>query len=674
MNPALVLAVALDAVVAWVALGLLALVRPHSTRWSAHVVFPAGAVVCVVLGVSGLLGVFGPVAESSLSLGASGLVLRWRLDPLSGFFLFLIGASSLGSSVFASGYFRDGEGAPPGQIACLYHVFLGAMALVVLAADAFGFLLAWELMAVVSYLLVLTRDDMPEVRDAGFLYLLMAHLGGLCLLLMFTLLAHAAAPSAQDWLPGLSFDAMRHAALAPWTAGAVMLLAVLGFGAKAGLVPLHAWLPEAHPAAPSPVSALMSAVMLKTAMYALLRVSLDLLRVDSMAWGLVLLSLGLAGALGGVLHAAVQDDMKRLLAYSSIENMGVAFAAFGLTFVFRAAGMPALAALALGAMLFHLLHHAMVKNLLFLATGSVMHATSQRSLGRLGGLLARMPWVGWPALAGTLAMAGLPLFGGFVAEWLLLQAFVQSPALPQALLGMCVALGAALLVLVAALAAYVMVKFYGVIFLGRAREPGLHAAHDPGWAQRAGLLWLAAAGVATGLFPGLVLQLVRRVELPLLGSAVALGDGWSQLAPVSAQRATFDPLALVLLGLVLTAAGLLAAHAWRSAPARRAALWACGAEPGSPRMQDSAEGFGQPVRRLFAPFFDLHVQAPAPWQAQPLYRESVADPVRSRVYAGLARGVLAGARALGRVQQVGMAGYLLYAFGTLLVLLLVVLR
>ncbi|MDE2119395.1 MAG: hydrogenase 4 subunit B [Betaproteobacteria bacterium] len=674
MNSMFALAAALGAAVGWVLLGLAALVRPGSTRWSAHGVFPLGAVLCAVLAIAGLLGVFGAPQQASLALGASGLVLRWRLDALSGFFLLLIGASSLGSSVFASGYFRDGEGAPPGQIACLYHLFLAAMALVVLAADAFGFLLAWELMAVASYLLVLTRDDMAEVRDAGFLYILMAHLGGLCLLLMFTLLAHAGAPGPQDWLQGLSFDAMRQAQPAPWVIGAATLLAVLGFGAKAGLVPLHAWLPEAHPAAPSPVSALMSAVMLKTAMYALLRVSLDLLHLDSMSWGLVLLSLGLASALGGALHAAVQDDMKRLLAYSSIENMGVAFAAFGLTLVFRAAGMPALAALALAGMLFHLLHHSMVKNLLFLATGSVMHATSQRSLGRLGGLLARMPWVGWPALAATLAMAGLPLFGGFVAEWLLLQAFVQAPGLPQALLGMCVALGAALLVLVAALAAYVMVKFYGVVFLGRPREPGLLAAHDPGWAQRAGLLWLAAAGVATGLFPGLVLRLVRPVEQVLLGVGVAPGEGWSRLAPMSAQRATFDPLALVFLGLLLTAAGVLAARAWRVAPARRAALWACGEAPGSPRMQDSAEGFGQPVRRLFAPFFDLHVQAPSPRQAQPVYRESVADPVRSRAYEAVARGVLAAARLLGRVQQLGMAGYLILSFGTLLLLLLGVLR
>ena len=684
LNTLPLLGLALGVAGGWVLVGLAALWRPHDTHWVASRVFPLGAVLCAAMALLGLLALFAPPRDMALALGASGLVLHWHLDALSGFFLFLLGTSSFGSTVFASGYFRNGEGAPPGQIGLLYHLFLASMSLVLLAADAFGFLLAWEAMALASYLLVLTRDDLQEVRGAGFLYLLMAHLGALCLVAMFVLLAQApaagpavgAAAQSHTWLQGLSFAAMRQAVPTPAALALAMLLAVVGFGAKAGLLPLHAWLPEAHPAAPSPVSALMSAVMLKTALYALLRVTLDLLHLDSMGWGLALLLLGLAGALMGVLQAAVQEDMKRLLAWSSVENMGLAFAALGLALVFRAAHMPALAALALAAMLFQLLHHAMAKNLLFLATGSVMHATSQRSLGMLGGLLHTMPWVGWSALVGTLAMAGLPLLGGFVAEWLLLQAFVLSPQLPQPLLGMFVVLGAALLVLVAALAAFVMVKFYGVVFLGRPREPALTQAgtHDAGPAQRAGLVFLAVLCVLPGLFPGVVLRLVARAEQPLLGQVVAWGGGWSRLAPLSAQRASFDPLALVLLGLALTACGVLAAHAWRAAPARRAPAWACGEAGGSARMQDSAEGFGQPVRRLFAPLFDVHSQASGPGDAEPRYGEQVRDPLRTRLYQPLAAAVLALARRAGRLQQVGMAGYLLYTFGTLLVLLVLVLR
>ena len=684
LNSAPLLELALGVAGAWVLVGLAALWRPHSTRWVASRVFPLGAALCAAMALLGLLAVFAPAQDLQFALGASGLVLHWHLDALSGFFLLLLGTSSFGSTVFGCGYFRSGEGAPPGQIGLLYHLFLASMSLVLLAGDAFGFLLAWEAMALASYLLVLTRDDVQEVRDAGFLYLLMAHLGALCLVAMFVLLAQSAVPAAapgaqglaQSWLQGLSFAAMRQASPGSGTLWLAMLLAVLGFGAKAGLLPLHAWLPEAHPAAPSPVSALMSAVMLKTALYALLRVCLDLLHLDSMGWGVALLLLGLAGALMGVLQAAVQEDMKRLLAWSSVENMGLAFVALGLALVFRAAGMPALAALALAAMLFQLLHHAMAKNLLFLATGSVMHATSQRSLGMLGGLLQAMPWVGWTALVGTLAMAGLPLLGGFVAEWLLLQAFVLSPHLPQPLLGMFIALGAALLVLVAALAAFVMVKFYGVVFLGRPREPALTrgGVHDAGRAQRLGLVFLAALCVLPGLFPGVVLRLVARAEQPLLGEVVAWGGGLSRLAPLSTQRASFDPLALVLLALALTACGVVAAHAWRAPAARRAPPWACGEAGVSARMQDSAEGFGQPVRRLFAPLFDLHSQVSAPDEAEPRYSEQVRDPLRTRLYQPLGAAVLDLARRAGRLQQVGMAGYLLYTFGTLLLLLLLVLR
>jgi hydrogenase-4 component B len=237
------------------------------------------------------------------------------------------------------------------------------------------------------------------------------------------------------------------------------LLALAGFGAKAGLLPLHVWLPEAHPAAPSPVSALMSGVMLKTAIYGLLRVTFDLLHGQLWWWGVIALVLGLATALFGVLFATVQTDMKRLLAYSSIENIGIIVAGIGLAILFKTYGKTLLAAIALTAALYHALNHAFFKSLLFLATGSVLHATKERSLGKLGGLIHRMPWVAWLALAGTLACAGLPPLNGFVSEWLLLQAFLFTPSLPQSFINMLVPLAAAALVLAAALAAYVMVKF-----------------------------------------------------------------------------------------------------------------------------------------------------------------------------------------------------------------------
>src|SRR2546428_3344128 len=283
------------------------------------------------------------------------------------------------------------------------------------------------------------------------------------------------------------------------------LLALAGFGAKAGLLPLHVWLPEAHPAAPSPVSALMSGVMLKTAIYGLLRVTFDLLQGQLWWWGVLALVLGLATALFGVLFATVQTDMKRLLAYSSIENIGVIVAGIGLTILFKSYDKALIAAIALTAALYHCLNHAFFKSLLFLATGSVLHATKERSLGKLGGLIHRMPWVAWLTLVGALAMAGLPPLNGFVSEWLLLQAFLFAHEVPKSFVSMLLPLGAALVALSAALAAYVMVKFFGVIFLGQPREPALARAHDAGVLERIGLVALALGCFALGLLPTYVI-------------------------------------------------------------------------------------------------------------------------------------------------------------------------
>src|SRR5690242_11220185 len=280
--------------------------------------------------------------------------MHLRRDALSSIFLFMLGAASAGISIFAAGYFRRGHGTSAGLLCLQYHLFLASMGLVMLADDAYAFMVAWETMALSSYFLVTTQHGLPEIRRAGFLYLLIAHVGAIAILLAFGVM------QGGSWQ--FTFDAMRAARLpAPWAAAA-FLLALFGFGAKAGLVPLHVWLPEAHPAAPSPVSALMSGVMLKTAAYGLLRVTFDLLGQPAWWWGLVPLTIGLFSAIYGVIFAAVQTDMKRLLAYSSIENIGILFMGIGLTILFQSFHMPVLAALALAATLYHALNHAFFKS------------------------------------------------------------------------------------------------------------------------------------------------------------------------------------------------------------------------------------------------------------------------------------------------------------------------
>ncbi|RPH63139.1 MAG: hydrogenase 4 subunit B, partial [Burkholderiales bacterium] len=473
---------ALVVVVGWLAVGAAGIFALRRFRLVARVLFPAGGLLGLALFGVAMAALFDSPQTAVLPLGLPSLPFHLRLDGLSAFFLMVIGAAASGVSIFAAGYFRKGEGTPPGLLCLEYHVFLASMAMVVMADDAYAFMVMWETMALSSFFLVTANHRIPEIRRAGYIYLLVAHVGAIGILMCFGVLQ----ANTGDY----TFANMRAQQLAPFWASVAFLLAVFGFGAKAGILPLHVWLPEAHPAAPSPVSALMSGVMLKTAVYGVLRVSFDLLAIQLWWWGALLLALGLATALYGVIFAAVQVDMKRLLAYSSIENIGLLFAAIGLALVFTAYDMQVLAALALTACLYHVASHALFKSLLFLGTGSVLHATGERNLGRLGGLIRYTPWVAWVTLIGVLASAGLPPLGGFVSEWLLLQSFLFTPGLPNPVLNMLIPVVAALIALVAALAGYTMVKFFGVIFLGQPREEKLAQAHDAGRWERAGMLWL----------------------------------------------------------------------------------------------------------------------------------------------------------------------------------------
>ncbi len=650
----------------WIAIGVLGLLRPDSVRFVGRFLFPLGAMGGIALAVIALLAIQGPVESLVLPLGLPDLPLHARLDPLSAFFLFLLGSASAGISIFGAGYFREGEGTAPGLLCLQFHVFLGSMALVLMADDAYGFMVSWETMALSSYFLVTTQHRIPEIRRAGFLYLLLAHLGAISILLCFGVL------QGGSWQ--FTFEAMRQAQLSPAWASVAFGLAMLGFGAKAGLVPLHVWLPEAHPAAPSPVSALMSGVMLKTAIYGVLRVSLDLLHQPLWWWGAAALALGLFTALYGVVFAAVQTDMKRLLAYSSIENIGIIFAGIGLTLLFHAFDMQALAGLSLAATLYHCLNHAFFKSLLFLATGSVLHATHERSLGKLGGLISRMPWVAWLALIGTLAIAGLPPLNGFVSEWLLLQSFLFTPEIPQPFANMLVPLGAAALALTAALAAYVMVKFYGVIFLGRMREPQLAQAQDCGWLERIGLLWLAAGCIVLGLAPAFVLHQLGHVNAFLLGGAGEVhADGIWLLAPISPHRASYVPIVFLLGATVVVTLSVWITKGIYHGRIRRSAAWDCGYPLQTPRMQDTAEGFGYPVRHIFEPFFRMQRKLPSPFDAAPRYRVIVEDWTWFGLYLPVARTVLKTANLIGRLQQGRIAVYLLYSFLTLVTLLVIVL-
>lgn len=659
---------ALFVVVGWIAVGLAGLFWLRDTRRVALVLFPLGVVLSLAMLAVGLHAVYSTAEVAVLPMGLPQLPFHVRLDVLSGFFLILIGGVSAGVSAFAAGYFRHGEGTPAGLICLQYHLFMASIALLVLADDAYFFMVAWEAMALTSFFLVIANHRLPEIRRAGYLYLLVAHIGSLAILLCFGLL--------QADTGDYTFANMRAQRLSSFWGSTAFLLAVFGFGAKAGIVPLHAWLPEAHPAAPSPFSALMSAVMLKIALYGILRVGFDLLFERQVWWGVALMTVGLVSGLFGVVFSTVQTEMKRLLAYSSIENVGLICAGLGLSLLFSAYGMNALAALAMTAALYHMLAHAAFKSLLFCSTGAVMHATGERSLGKLGGLIRYMPWVTWTTLIGSLACAGLPPFGGFVAEWLLLQSFLFTAGLPNALLDMLVPVLAALIALIAALSGYTMVKYFGVVFLGQPREAELSRARDAGRWERLGMGWLALACVGLGLFPNQVIALLEPTTRVLVGAglATALTDRSWLLVPVSLERASYSPV-IFLLG-VLAVFGLAFGLVRRvyHGRLRRVPPWDCGYPFLTARMQDTAEGFGQPIRQIFEPFFRMERHLPNAFDAQPKYHVKVEDPLWYLLYQRVAHVVEAVSRWVGLLQRGRIAVYLMYSFATLVVVLLWVRR
>ena len=655
--------IALGVIVYWLLLGLAGLLSQNS-YFITRFLFPAAALGSLVLAAAALVNLGGAANVAVLPLGLPDLPFHLRLDSLSAFFLLLLGAASVGISLYSAGYFRHMAGGTLALLCFEYHLFLVGMTLVFLADDAYLFMVAWETMALSSYFLVTTDHSIAEIRRAGFLYLLIAHVGAIAILMCFGLM--------QGGHGDYTFTTMREGHLGEFWASITFLLALFGFGAKAGILPLHVWLPEAHPAAPSPISAMMSGIMLKTAIYGILRVSFDLLGMQLWWWGAIALTLGLITALFGVLFASVQTDMKRLLAYSSIENIGIILTAIGLAIIFHSFHKDVLAALALTAAMYHALNHSFMKTLLFLGTGSVLHATGERNLGKLGGLIQRMPKLALLVLVGTLALAGLPPLNGFVSEWLLLQAFLLSPGLPNSYLNMLIPIAAAALALAAALAAYVMVKFYGIIFLGQPREANLaEQAHDIDNWEWLGIAWLALGCIALGLFPVYIISHIDFVTQMLVGQnlSTAAQSGWMWLTPIHAERASYNPL--ILIGTVVTGVffTLYVVKKFYHGRVRRSAAWDCGYPEQTARMQDTAEGFGQPIRQIFDLFFGITREVPGPFDKKPHYRGETHDLIWEWCYLPVARLNEKVSALVGKLQHGRIHIYLLYSFVTLLALL-----
>lgn len=635
--------------------------NPVLVRYLTFLLLGIGSLAAIAAGIDPLLSQ--NVYTDILPIGLPWLHWHIRLDPLAGFFLALVGTVTFAVSLFGPAYVREFEhGKQPLSVLGVFTgLFVVGMLVVVVADDAFLFMVAWETMSLSSYFLVVYQHEHAANRRAAFLYLLMAHVGGLAILLGYGVLA--------SFGGSFAFDAMRSAELSPLWATVAFSLAFFGFGMKSGLVPLHAWLPEAHPAAPSHISCLMSGVMLKVAVYGFIRFSLDLIGDIHWGWGVAVLIAGSISSLMGVLYALMQHDLKRLLAYHSVENIGIIYIGLGLAFIFLGTGHTVLGVLGLIAALYHTLNHALFKSLLFLGAGAILHTSHERDLEHMGGLLRRMPWTGLFFLVGAISISALPPFNGFVSEWLTFQAALQAWSLENGVLRTLIPLSAAVLALSGALAAACFVKVYGVAFLGRARSRHVRRAREvsPGMIVAQGLL--ACLCLLFGILPTGVIHFLNSIPKQLLGTDLsqATTHGWLWLTPISAESASYGaPLVL----LAIAAAWFLASLILRRGKVRkvrRCEPWDCGFSTPNARMQYTATAFAMPIRRVFGLLF--HIKEQVKHEDGIRYQLHVSDRAWGLFYEPVARAVLVAARWITRIQSGNVRNYLGWSLGTLLVLL-----
>ena len=662
------LTVSLGAIAGLLALVLFAL-SIGRTEWGRGLVYGGSLLICATAGAAALWQLIGdaPTPEATLPLGLPWLGAHFRMDPLSAFFLVVVNVGGVAASLFALGYGRH-EHAPM-RVLPFYPAFVAGMSLVVIADDAFTFLFSWELMSLSSWALVIAHHESRENLRASYIYLVMASFGTFALLLAFSLLAGADG--------GYDFASMREPTLSPTSTSLVLMLALLGAGSKAGLVPLHAWLPLAHPAAPSHVSALLSGVMTKVAVYAFVRIVFDLLAGPEWWWSMVVLAIAGVTCVMGVLYALMQHDLKRLLAYHTVENIGIIFIGLGLALAFQAYGMQWAAALAFTAAMLHVFNHSLFKSLLFFGSGAVLAATGQRDMEHQGGLIHRMPLTAFLFLVGSVAISALPPLNGFVSEWLTFQAILLSPQLPPWGLKFLVPAVGALLALSAALAAACFVKAFGVTFLGRPRTEAAGRAHETDRFSLAAMCLLASLCLLAGILPGIFINALAPVSETLMGASMPLQSQipYFSIVPIAESRSSYDGLLVFLFMAFSATLAAVAIHRLASNKLRRGPAWDCGYPDPSPATQYTASSFAQPIRRVFGTSIFRareRVHMPAPGDNRPArIQVDIEDPIWDTLYAPIGSGIQYAAGVLNRLQFLSIREYLGIVFIALVGLLLV---
>jgi len=656
--------------------GLTAHLRKTTAAWIAPLLCYA-AIAAAALEFSASCGALfaGAAFDWSLPSGIQSIHYGVCLDPLSAYFNMALSLLAVCVGVYSVGYLRHGAASRrPGLFCCFFNLHLLSLTLVFTASNIVFFLIAWELVVVTAYFLVVTDHESTEVRRGGILYILMSRGGTGLMFLGFLLLASAAG--------SMEFQAMHGSGekLSPVLGASAFLLLFFGFGVKAGIIPLHIWLPAAHPVAPSNVSALMSGIVIKTGIYGMARVFFDFYGVLPVWTGMLVLVAGVVSALLGVLYALMEHDLKRLLAYHSIENIGIILMGFGSALLFRSFGYPQLAALALVAGLFHTLNHGVFKCLLFLGAGSVLQGAGTRNMEEMGGLIRRMPWTALYFLIGAVAISGLPPLNGFVSEWFTYQGLLAGFGTTSTLTRMAFPIAGALLALTAALAAACFVKAFGITFLALPRgESAEHAMEAPA-SMKTGMALLAASCVVLGLGATWFIPIFAPITQRALGVQITqqlVAGNSLVLTAGSVRNGSVSPL---MLALGLVALGVVPFALWL-APGRKSSRvtgpsWDCGLPGLTAANEYTATAFSKPLRMIFGALFRPRREIQAEFDVSPYYPkaihfESEIEPTfETHIYEPIWTAIQAIAARMRKIQTGSIHAYLAYIFVTLILLLL----
>lgn len=636
--------------------------KMNVSNWIAHVCAFIGSGLGLSTAIMVLLS--GETINIQLWSISSYLDISFAVDPLSAFFLFIISLVSMVVAIFSIGYVTEFYGKK--NIAMLgagFNFFLLSMMAVITADTGFIFLFMWEVMSLVSFFLVIVEHEKQEVRKAGFIYVVMTHLGTVFIILSFLILFY--------FTGSFSFSAFHIGNTLPVEVkNLIFIMVLIGFGTKAGIIPLHIWLPKAHPAAPSHVSALMSAVMIKTALYGMIRFIYDFLGVGPVWWGGVILGIGLISAIVAILYGIVETDMKRFLAYSSAENMGVILVSFGTSLVFASYDMPVFAALALFASLYHALNHSVFKSLLFMGAGSVLFATHTKNIEKMGGIIRYMPWTAAFFLIGALSISAFPPFNGFISEWLTFQSLIhlsfQIDNMEWRLFG---AIGVALLALVGALVAAGFVKFFSVAFLAMPRSENIKNAKEVPLSMRIAMGIMAVGTLLLGIFPSVVQNLIQSITRSYFPEGEMQTKGSLIFQPIPVEKLSISPSIVLLLLLVTGFICFIFLSLWVGKSNKVfGETWGCGNSLES-SMQYTGASFSHPIliifKSLLRPKFEEKSQGKKGY-----YSYKIHDAFEEFIYRPIVQIAVNLSKYIRRIQNGNIQTYLAYIFITLIVLLL----